>query len=128
MSLSQGGYFFMLKTIIVTNKVKQIMYSTQTPPFTRELKQPPPFLYQNIISDNQPICKITNRIRKTQQRVCHSLLLCESLRLNGYCSTVGNLSAIKHLELRNDSNLPISNKLPYSSSVFSIISLLLISL
>lgn len=29
----QGGYFFMHKTIIVTNKVKQIMYSTQTPPF-----------------------------------------------------------------------------------------------
>ena len=25
----------MLKTIIVTNKVKQIMYSTQTPPFTK---------------------------------------------------------------------------------------------
>ena len=58
----------MLKTIIVTNKVKQIMYSTQTPPFTRELKQPPPFLYQNIISDNQHICKITSRIRKTQRK------------------------------------------------------------
>ena len=28
----QGGYFFMHKTIIVTNKVKQIMYSTH-PPF-----------------------------------------------------------------------------------------------
>lgn len=25
----------MLKTIIVTNKVKQIMYSTQTPPFAK---------------------------------------------------------------------------------------------
>jgi len=29
---SQGGYFFMLKTIIVTNKAKQIMYSKQSPP------------------------------------------------------------------------------------------------
>ena len=47
----QGGYFFMHKTIIVTNKVKQIMYSTQTPPFIRESKQPPPFPYKVIISN-----------------------------------------------------------------------------
>ena len=32
MVASQGGYFFMLKTIIVTNKAKQIMYSKQSPP------------------------------------------------------------------------------------------------
>ena len=38
----QGGYFFMHKTIIVTNKVKQIMYSTQTPPFIRVVLRPPP--------------------------------------------------------------------------------------
>jgi len=47
----------MLKTIIVTNKVKQIMYSTQTPPFTRELKQPPPFQHyirqSAYLQDNQ---------------------------------------------------------------------------
>ena len=38
----QGGYFFMHKTIIVTNKVKKIMYSTQTPPFIRVVLRPPP--------------------------------------------------------------------------------------
>ena len=32
----------MHKTIIVTNKVKQIMYSTQTPPFIRVVLRPPP--------------------------------------------------------------------------------------
>ena len=47
----QGGYFFMHKTIIVTNKVKQIMYSTQTPPFIRESKQPPPFPYRVILTN-----------------------------------------------------------------------------
>ena len=29
----QGGYFFMIKTITVTKKAKQIMYSIISPPF-----------------------------------------------------------------------------------------------
>ena len=42
--------FILIKIIIVTNKVKQIMYSIHTPPFQRGLKQPPPFLYGISIS------------------------------------------------------------------------------
>ena len=40
----------MIKTITVTKKAKQIMYSIISPPFTEVLKQPPPFLYKTIIS------------------------------------------------------------------------------
>ena len=43
---STGGYFFMTRTITVTKKAKQIMYSIITPPFTEVSKQPPPFLYR----------------------------------------------------------------------------------
>lgn len=47
----QGGYFFMHKTIIVTNKVKQIMYSTQTPPFRiRVVLRPPPVAEKGSIA------------------------------------------------------------------------------
>ncbi len=35
----------MIKTITVTKKAKQIMYSIISPPFTEVSKQPPPFLY-----------------------------------------------------------------------------------
>jgi hypothetical protein len=41
----------MHKTIIVTNKVKQIMYSTQTPPFIRVVLRPPPFPYRVILAN-----------------------------------------------------------------------------
>lgn len=46
----QGGYFFMHKTIIVTNKVKKIMYSTQTPPFIRVVLRPPPVAEKGSIA------------------------------------------------------------------------------
>jgi len=46
----QGGYFFMHKTIIVTNKVKQIMYSTQTPLFIRVVLRPPPVAEKGSIA------------------------------------------------------------------------------
>ena len=46
----QGGYFFMHKTIIVTNKVKQTMYSTQTPPFIRVVLRPPPVAEKGSIA------------------------------------------------------------------------------
>ena len=48
-SLLQGGYFFMTRTIIITNKAKEIMYSIISPPFTEVSKQPSPFL-QKIIT------------------------------------------------------------------------------
>lgn len=37
-TLLQGGYFFMLKTIIITKKAKQIMYSKQSPPLIKGAK------------------------------------------------------------------------------------------
>ena len=40
----------MHKTIIVTNKVKQIMYSTQTPPFIRVVLRPPPVAEKGSIA------------------------------------------------------------------------------
>ena len=45
MVLTQGGYFFIVNTIKNVKIKITIMYSTIPPPFTRELKQPPPFLY-----------------------------------------------------------------------------------
>ena len=56
----QDGYFFILKTIIATNNVKQIMYSKLLPPFARELKQPPPFLYELILAYLFSRCKQKN--------------------------------------------------------------------
>lgn len=57
----QGGYFFMffitsIKAVnTIANVIKYIISSvimTYTPPFSRELKQPPPFLYAFNISQS----------------------------------------------------------------------------
>jgi len=50
----------MHKTIIVTNKVKQIMYSTQTPPFIRVVLRPPPVAEKGSIalSEITSICSL----------------------------------------------------------------------
>ena len=84
MSLSQGGYFFMLKTIIVTNKVKQIMYSTQTPPFAKgaetaaTVSLPKHYIRQSAyLQDNQ-------QNKKNAMQGHFLRLLCESLHLNGF--------------------------------------------
>ena len=55
----QGGYFFFISSIIALTAVKTIVkvsnnttsaIMTYSPPFTRELKQPPPFLTNIIIA------------------------------------------------------------------------------
>ena len=65
----QGGYFFMffitsIKAInTIANVIKYTISSvimTYTPPFSRELKQPPPFLYFFNIS--QKILKFNKYI------------------------------------------------------------------
>lgn len=56
----QGGYFFMVNTIKNVKITITAMYSTQTPPFIRESKQPPPFPYQVIIAKYFNIFNITN--------------------------------------------------------------------
>ena len=51
----------MIKTITVTKKATQIMYSIISPPFTEVSKQPPPFLYKIIISYLNVSCNLFQR-------------------------------------------------------------------
>jgi hypothetical protein len=74
----------MLKTIIVTNKVKQIMYSTQTPPFAKgaetaaTVSLPKHYIRQSAyLQDNQ-------QNKKNAMQGHFLRLLCESLHLNGF--------------------------------------------
>lgn len=54
----QGGYFFIflitsikaIKTIAYVSKNIMSVIFEYSPPFTRELEQPPPFLYYVIVS------------------------------------------------------------------------------
>jgi hypothetical protein len=74
----------MLKTIIVTNKVKQIMYSTQTPPFAKgaetaaTVSLPKHYIKPSAnLQDNQQ-----NKKNATQGQLWH--LMCESLHFNRF--------------------------------------------
>ena len=74
----------MLKTIIVTNKVKQIMYSTQTPPFAKGAETAATVsLPKHYI---KPLANLQdNQQNKKNAIQVHFLrLLCESLHLNGF--------------------------------------------